>query len=548
MAGLRAAYEAFAAAEIDSLTRAELVSLIDDLEALVCQMPTQSHRLLARLQAQTTPRQMGAKSWNEVLRIRWRLSSAEASRRLQEAAELGPRTSLTGEPLEPVLPAVAAAQAAGLITGEHVKTLRDAIKDLPGWVDAVTRSQFEVDLVRVAVGAGPKELRETAALRLFLLDQDGPLPDDAERARKRGVSAGRQQRDAMTPLTGQLTPEAWAVWEVIFAKYAAPGMCNPADEAPCTSGTPTQAQIDNDTRSLAQRQHDALLAVGRIALMSGELGQLNGLPVAVIIRTTLQDLESRAGIGITGGGTKIPIADLIRMGAHANHHLAVFDGATGQALALYRSKRIASPAQRIMLIARDGGCTKPCCTVGAYGCQAHHANTDWQHGGNTNVDDMTLACGPDNRFADDAGWTTTINARGECEWHPPPDLDHGQPRINYYHRPEALLRPPEEEPSPTQPAPSESARDAAPTQHDAPADDEAPTEPEAPTADDEAPERSAATEPAAPSESDASAEPEAPAEREKRAPKPPGDGDPTPSTPATSHAPEGPDPPDYQAA
>ena len=117
-----------------------------------------------------------------------------------------------------------------------------------------------------------------------------------------------------------------------------------------------------------------MLVIGRIALMSGELGHLNGLPVAVIIRTTLQDLESRAGVGVTGGGTKIPIADVIRMAAHAHHHLAVFDGATGQALALYRAKRVASPAQRIMLIARDGGCTKPCCTVGAYGCQAHHAS------------------------------------------------------------------------------------------------------------------------------------------------------------------------------
>ena len=61
---------------------------------------------------------------------------------------------------------------------------------------------------------------------------------------------------------------------------------------------------------------------------------------------------------------------------------------------------------------------------------------------------MTLACGPDNRDVDDGGWQTTINARGECEWTPPPDLDHGQSRINYYHRPEALLRPPEDSAAP----------------------------------------------------------------------------------------------------
>ncbi|OBK72420.1 HNH endonuclease signature motif containing protein [Mycobacterium sp. 1274761.0] len=445
MAALRAAYDAFAATELDALTRAELVSVMDEFETLMCQLPTQSHRLLARLQSQTTPKEMGAKSWNEVLRIRWRLSTAEASRRLHDAADLGPRTSLPGEPLPPLLPAVAAAQAAGLITGEHVATIRGAIKQLPSWVDTTTAEQFEVDLVRVAAGVGPKELRDTAALRLFLLDQDGPEPDDAERERKRRLAAGRQGRDAMSPVVADLTPEAWAVWEVIFAKYAAPGMCNPADDEPCTSGTPTQAQIDNDHRTLEQRQHDALLVVGRIALMSGELGQLNGLPVSVIVRTTLRDLESRAGIGVTGGGAKIPVADVIRMGAHANHYLAIFDGATGAALDLFRAKRVASPAQRIMLIARDGGCSKPCCTVGAYGAQVHHAETDWILGGNTNVDDMTLACGTDNRSVEDGGWATTINARGECEWHPPAQLDHGQSRINFYHRPEALLRPLDDE-------------------------------------------------------------------------------------------------------
>jgi hypothetical protein len=445
VAALRAALDAVADCDVDALTAPEVLSVMDDMEAVFCQMPTQLQRMLAHLQAETTPKALGAKSWHAVLRIRWRLSTAEAGRRLAEAADLGPRRALTGEPLAPVLAATAAAQAAGAITGEHVTVLRDTMRSLPAWVDAITREQIELDLVRVALGVGPKELRETAALRVFLLDQDGPEPDDAERARKRGVSTGKQGCDAMSSLTGNLSPEAAAVWEVLFAKFAAPGMCNPDDDEPCTSGTPSQAQIDNDHRTLAQRQHDALLVVGRIALMSGDLGQLNGLPVTVIIRTTLQDLESRAGIGTTGGGTKVPIGDVIRMGAHANHHLAIFDGATGSALDLFRARRTASPAQRIMLIARDGGCTKPCCTVGAYGSQVHHAVRDWVAGGNTNVDEMALACGPDNRLVEDGGYTTSINAGGECEWAPPQHLDTGQTRINHYHRPEALLRPPDDE-------------------------------------------------------------------------------------------------------
>ncbi len=443
---LRAAHDALAALPVESLTTAELLAALDELETLGCRLPVQCHRMLARLQTETTAKELGAKSWKEVLRIRWRLSAAEASRRMAEAAVLGPRRSLTGNPLPPVLEATAAAQQLGAITAEHVTTIREAVAATPSWLDVNTRGQFEVDLVRLAAGVGPKELKDAATKALFLLDQDGPVPDDAERQRKRGFHAGPQGRDGLIPITGNLNPEAWAVWEPIFAKFAAPGMCNPDDENPCTSGTPSQAHIDADARTVAQRRHDALIAVGRMALMSGELGRLNGLPVSIIIRTTLQDLESRAGVGTTGGGTTVPIADVIRLGGHANHFLAIFDRSTGSALELFRTRRIASPEQRIMLIARDGGCTKPCCPVGAYGSQVHHATADWINGGQTNVDEMALACGPDNRLVGDGGYRTIINEHGECEWIPPPGLDHGQTRTNHVHRPESLLRPPDDQP------------------------------------------------------------------------------------------------------
>ena len=446
-AELRAAVDALLASDIDLADGADLVGALDELETVGCQLPGVGHRLLARLQNEATPQQMGATSWKEVLSVRWRISRSEAHRRLTEASVLAPRQSMTGPALPPVLPATAAAQAHGLINEEHVEVIRKALDRLPGFVDVATRERFEVDLVRTAVGAGPKEVKDAADLTLFLLDQDGPEPDDTERARTRGVTRHKQRRDAMTDLRATLTPEAWAVWEAIFAKYAAPGMCNPDDPEPCTSGTPSQAQIDADHRSLAQRQHDALVAVGRIALMSGDPGHLNGLPVSVVIRTTLQDLESRAGIGVTAGGTRLPIAEVIRMAAHARHYLAVFDRATGSALDLFRAKRTASAAQRIMLIARDGGCTKPGCVLGAYACQVHHVSADWTDGGNTNIDELGLACGPHNRSVDKhGGWTTRMSERCEVEWIPPPGLDTGQNRINTYHRPERHLQPPEERP------------------------------------------------------------------------------------------------------
>ena len=65
--------------------------MLDELETLNCQLPTQSHRMLARVQAETTAKEMGAKSWRDVLATRWRISPTEAGRRLDEAAQLGPR-------------------------------------------------------------------------------------------------------------------------------------------------------------------------------------------------------------------------------------------------------------------------------------------------------------------------------------------------------------------------------------------------------------------------------------------------------------------------
>jgi Domain of unknown function (DUF222) len=167
----------------------------------------------------------------------------------------------------------------------------------------------------------------------------------------------------MTPIKGNLDPHTWATLEAIFAKWAAPGTANPDDPTPRVSGTPSQEQIDGDHRSIGQRNHDALTAIGRSVLSSGELGHHNGLPVTIIVSTTLQELESAAGSAVTAGGTLLPMAEVITMASHAHHHLAIFDNHTGHTLHLGRTRRCASPAQRIALHAGDRGCTFPGCPV-----------------------------------------------------------------------------------------------------------------------------------------------------------------------------------------
>ena len=66
MAALRSAHDELAACDLDMLTHRELLDVLDGLEELSCQLPTQWHRALARLQAETTPKELGAKNWKDV--------------------------------------------------------------------------------------------------------------------------------------------------------------------------------------------------------------------------------------------------------------------------------------------------------------------------------------------------------------------------------------------------------------------------------------------------------------------------------------------------
>ncbi|MGX9673293.1 DUF222 domain-containing protein [Mycobacterium sp. HM-7] len=440
------AYEA-AAVRIASLDHTgldvrTLLELQSRRETVKCAAEAVDHHILAAAQTQATAKDIGAKDWPEVLHIRLRISRDEARRRVRDCDHLGPRSAITGEPLGPVWELVAAVQAEGAINIEHVAQITAFFAKVPLWVDPVTLAQCERDLVAAARYKTPEELRRAANDLLYRLDQDGPEPDDTERDRKRGISHGKQRSDGTSDVAGTLTPEARAYWDAIYEKCAAPGMCNPADETPCYSGTPTAEQIAGDTRTLAQRQHDAQMWVARMALTSGMLGEHNGLPVSVVATTTLQELQRGAGVAVTHTGSTLPIADLIRMASRSYCYLAVFDQHTNIPLYLGRTRRTATPGQRIMLFARDRGCTKPGCTAPASRCQAHHAVSNWRDDGQTDITDLTLACGCDNVLADTGGWSTTMK-NGRAHWTPPPLLDVGQPRTNQYHHP--TLYPPEGE-------------------------------------------------------------------------------------------------------
>jgi hypothetical protein len=433
-----------AALSFDVLTAPEVLTVKDRLETADRRRAAVDHRLTHQLTSQASPVELGGKSWTDVLSNRLRIGRDAARRRLDEAEDLGPRIAMTGELLAPLLPNTAAAQAAGTIGNEHVQIIRRFFADLPTAVDFETRQACEADLARIAGEHTPDALRKAANRLMALVHTDGDF-SDVDRARRRGLILGKQQADGTSKFSGLLDAEARATFEAVFAKWAGPGMCNPDDDAACVDGSPTQAHIDNDQRSPAQRNHDALKAMGRSVLTSGELGQHNGLPATIVVSTTLQELESGIGHAVTGGGTLLPMSDVIRLASNSHHYLVIYDKHTQEPLYLGRTKRLASAGQRIVLQAQDRGCTFPGCTVPAYGCQVHHAEMDWAKGGQTNITDECLACGPHNRLVKPGGWRTRKRKDGRTEWIPPPQLDSGQSRVNDYHHPENYLLPNDDE-------------------------------------------------------------------------------------------------------
>src|SRR5271156_7198506 len=232
----------------DALTPPERLALLQTCEKVRRWLPAVEHPLINQLSEQADEAELGGKL-APALATRLRITRAEASRRIHEAADLGDRTALNGEPLAPLLPATADAQRNGDLGAGHVAVIRSFFHRLPDFVDIETRHKAEAQLARLGTEHRPDELAKLADKLTDCLNPDGDFTD-VDRAKRRGLTIGKQDLDGMSPISGYLTPEARATLDAVFAKLAAPGMCNSADETPCVSGTPSQAAIQGDTRSL----------------------------------------------------------------------------------------------------------------------------------------------------------------------------------------------------------------------------------------------------------------------------------------------------------
>ena len=111
--GLPAAVAELAGCSLSTLADEELLEVLRVAERARRQLEALDATLIAELEARNLPGRLVLRGPAQLLAGLLNLSPAESSARVRQARELGPRSTLTGDRLPPLLPAAAAARADG---------------------------------------------------------------------------------------------------------------------------------------------------------------------------------------------------------------------------------------------------------------------------------------------------------------------------------------------------------------------------------------------------------------------------------------------------
>jgi len=323
-----------------------------------------------------------------------------ARRHVKVAQHVGPRTTLDGAPLEPVLPATAAAFASGATTMRHVEVIASLMNSrTASRVSLDDRISIEASLGDAARTFAPHDVRNMGQQLLAAADLDGPEPDD-DRPGRNELHWGTHA-DGSGWIRGQFEDaEAFAT---------------------ITTGLDarTRPSPENRGTTSGERNAAALVEICRFALGYDDIGEVNGERPHLVVTIELEDLENRAhGALLHTGGTLTP-SQLRRIACDADI-IPVVLGERGEPLDIGRAQRKIPTGIRRLAAARDKGCAHPGCDRPPSWCECHHV-IEWQHGGETKIENVVMLCCQHHDQIHATEWTIDMST-GIPKFIPPPWL------------------------------------------------------------------------------------------------------------------------------
>ena len=362
-------------------------------------------------------------------------SVGEAIRLVQVGESTAPRTSISGESRPAAHPHVAAAVAAGALSMTAASAIITLLDKLSLRVDSAHRDAAERDLCQRAPGLRADELTRLLAHAEAELDPDGLAAAHEEHRSARALRM--QERDGMLHLTGVFDVATAAPIKTVLDAMVTRVLQN-NEHAPRHEhghghggggGDDPKAGALRDERTVPQMRADALHELCAHALGCEQVPTV--ATTTVVVRMTLDQLESGCGVArIDGFDASLPAAEVRRLAADLQVIPCVLGG-DSEILDWGRTRRLFSPAQKLALAERDGGCA----FCGAPPAWTHGHHIAWwnRDAGPTDLDNGVLLCtGCHHRIHSD-GWEIRVDGVGVAArvWFiPPPWIDADRtPRI-----------------------------------------------------------------------------------------------------------------------
>ena len=294
-------------------------------------------------------------------------------------------------------------------------------------------------MVEGAPSLGLRELRRLTAHGRASLRPPEQVEDDAQRMRAARSFSKVGHCAGMTEYLWRLDPEGSAIVDAAIDALARPrpdldwsGWASDRSQAPpadpsvrvsmSAAAEASPPRVGADPRLPATRRADALLElVGRA--VAAPQGVTRTPRTKLVVTMTLDALLDRLrGAGVADNDEVLSAATVRRVACEADIVPMVL-GAPSEVLDVGFASRFFTPAQRVALARRDGGCSYPGCTIPPQWSEAHHV-VPWTDGGTTDLSNGALLCGRHHTIVHQLGLTATVTP-SEVIWHPP--REHRRP-------------------------------------------------------------------------------------------------------------------------